>query len=147
MPWPGWTLSVDAPAASVPAPPGWSESGPPERPPTFLPLVRTVWPSLIRPLAFAVWMLGTSPAAKGPRSTPSSSIGYGSLPPPAELTAGPSHRFFGTGASWAGSWLATPPPPAHGCVTAGVPSVLSLYVWVSLVPAALHTVMSLRTTG
>src|SRR6266436_5185767 len=65
-------------------------------------------------------MFGTSPAAKGPRAFPSSSKGL------------VSQRTFGVGPGCAGN----APPPTHGSEGS--------YVAVSLVPAALQTVTSLR---
>jgi hypothetical protein len=56
IPWPAWTGSVDAPAASAPG-----ACGEPPRAPTFLPFVSTVWPSLTRPLVALVCVAGMSP--------------------------------------------------------------------------------------
>ena len=116
-PWPGWTSSVDAPASSMGA------SGEPACAPTLTPFVRTVCPSFVRPLVARVWMFGMSSAANAPRGLPSSSMGAD------------SQRATGVGPACAGSG----PPPTHGSDGS--------YVAASLLPGALQTVVSLRTSG
>src|SRR5260221_98702 len=106
-------------AAGVPAPaPGApGAEGGPGRPAPSLPLVSTVGPSFARPPLFR-WMFGMSPSANGPRVMPSSSMGD------------VSQRLTG-GVPWSGST----PGPIQGAVAG--------YVLASLLPGALHTVVSL----
>src|SRR5262245_59687479 len=121
-PWPGATFSVWAPPARAPG-----AAGVPARAPTFWPLVRTVWPSFMRPLVPATWMLGTLPAGSGtPVAMPWSSIGV-------------SHRSVGKGDACGGVGGAPLALPTNGWEAA------LGYVDVSLLPGALHTVMSDRT--
>src|SRR5687767_16010494 len=93
-------------------------AGEPARAPTFLPFVSTVWPSFVRPDVASDCVFGTSPAANGPRATPSSSIGA------------VSQSCSGVGGGCTGS----APPPAHGSPGG--------YVAASLEPGALQTVRS-----